>query len=113
MFRLWSLGASLGLVLGVYFLMTGLARFVEESYRGEPQTPIVGGLRLYQWFAVLSVLAGIGCTMLPPTPSPGTLAAPTGPLLIAALVMDLVTTAAMGLDFPASNRRFSRLAPAD
>ncbi|HET7039073.1 MAG TPA: prolipoprotein diacylglyceryl transferase family protein, partial [Gemmatimonadales bacterium] len=63
--RLWSLGAPLSLIAGAYLMLSGLARFVEESYRGEPQTPIVGGLRLYQWLAILSFGAGIGLTTLP------------------------------------------------
>ena len=56
--RMWSAGAPLPLIVGLYLVLAGLARFVEESYRGEPQTPIVCGLRLYQWFALLSAGAG-------------------------------------------------------
>ena len=37
---------------------SGMARFVEESYRAEPQTLIVGGLRLYQWLAIGSLRRG-------------------------------------------------------
>src|SRR5262249_3314976 len=35
--RMWALGAALHLVGGVYLVLGGLGRFVEESYRGEPQ----------------------------------------------------------------------------
>ncbi|MBT8338109.1 MAG: prolipoprotein diacylglyceryl transferase [Gemmatimonadetes bacterium] len=45
--RLHMLGAADLLIVGVYFMLSGIARFVEESYRGEPQTPHVAGLRLY------------------------------------------------------------------
>jgi hypothetical protein len=38
---------------------------------------------------------------------------PTGGLVVAALALALVTGCAMGVDFPGSNRRFSRLAAAD
>jgi hypothetical protein len=110
--RLWWLGANEGLVLGLFFILTGLARFVEESYRGEPQTPIVGGLRLYQWFAILSVLIGIGCTLLPSAPASGGLPWPSLPLVGAALGLAFLATFAMGVDFPNSNRRYSRLADA-
>ncbi|HEX9108850.1 MAG TPA: prolipoprotein diacylglyceryl transferase family protein, partial [Longimicrobiales bacterium] len=53
--RLWSLGAPTTLVVGVYLIGNGLARFVEEAYRGEPQTPVLGRLRLYQWLAIAAV----------------------------------------------------------
>jgi protein-S-isoprenylcysteine O-methyltransferase Ste14 len=108
--RLWSLGTSLGLITGVFFLLNGIARFVEESLRGEPQTPIVGGMRIYQWTAIVSISIGITFTLLPtgfasiPSSMPNTTA------LVAALVFGLVYGLAMGLDFPKSNRRFARLA---
>jgi FtsH-binding integral membrane protein len=86
---------------------------VEESYRGEPQTPLVAGLRIYQWFAVGTLVAGIGCTMVTMPPSQAGFSAPTPALLGWAVVMFGVFAAAMGLDFPGSNRRFSRLASAD
>ena len=66
--RLWQLGAPLSLVVGAYLILAGLARFVEESYRGEPQTPVKAGLKLYQWMAVASVLAGVFVTMIGETP---------------------------------------------
>ncbi|MFN2316643.1 MAG: prolipoprotein diacylglyceryl transferase family protein [Gemmatimonadales bacterium] len=111
--RMHTLGAPATLILGSYFLLAGLARFVEEAYRGEPQTPVVVGLRVYQWFAVGSVLAGIGITMVPMAPSGAGFQAPTPALTAWVLVMFLVFSAAMGLDFPGSDRRFSRLASAE
>lgn len=111
--RLRTLVAPDSLLVGVYFLLSGCARFVEESYRGEPQTPMVLGLRVYQWFAVALVLAGIGCAMLPMAPSRAGIHAPSGALLGWAVAMFLVFAAAMGLDFPGSDRRFARLASAD
>src|SRR5581483_10458128 len=56
--RMWSAGAAPSLIVGLYLVLAGMARFVEESYRGEPQTPMVRGLRLYQWFALMSLFAG-------------------------------------------------------
>lgn len=113
LFRLRILNAPSTLIVGSYFILAGLARFVEEAYRGEPQTPVVGGLRLYQWFAAVSVLAGVGVTMVPISPSPGALQAPGTTLVAGAVVMFFLSAAAMGVDFPGSNRRFSRLAPTE
>ncbi len=107
--RMWHLGAGLFFIGGTYMLLAGTARFVEESFRGEPQTPVVAGLRLYQWTALIMVVAGIVMTSLPspaaPTPSgwtdPGNVAF--------ALLFGLIVAFAMGVDFPESNRRFARL----
>ena len=40
---------SFSLIVGLYFILSGLGRFVEEAYRGEVQTKIVGGggMRIY------------------------------------------------------------------
>jgi membrane-associated phospholipid phosphatase len=109
MARLWQLGALLSLIVGIYLILTGLARFVEESYRGEPQTAIKAGLKLYQWLAVVSVLAGILITMRGETavaPEPQFHVAS----IIAAGCFALFTWLALGVDFPNSNSRFARLA---
>jgi hypothetical protein len=111
--RLRTLAAPDSLLVGVYLMLGGLARFVEESFRGEPQTAIVGGLRIYQWLAAACLVAGVVLTALPAAPGPSGFAAPDLQLVLAALAMALVSGFAMGVDFPASNRRFSRLAPAD
>jgi protein-S-isoprenylcysteine O-methyltransferase Ste14/prolipoprotein diacylglyceryltransferase len=111
--RLRVLGAPNGLIVGAFLTLGGLARFVEESYRGEPQTPVIAGLRSYQWLAVLSLLIGIAFTAMPPVPGPSGFSPPDARLVGAALLMAAVTGFAMGVDFPASNRRFSRLAAAD
>lgn len=111
--RLRTLGAPDTLIVGGYFLLSGLARFVEEAFRGEPQTPVVAGLRLYQWFALASVLAGIGITMVPSLASERVFQAPSVALLAWAGVMFVVFAAAMGLDIPGSDRRFSRLASSE
>jgi hypothetical protein len=107
--RLALLGAPANLVAGVYLLLAGVGRFVEESYRGEPQTPVVLGLRLYQWMAVGSAVAGAAITALGPSPAVA-LRSPEPGVLIAALVAFVVTAAAMGADLPGSSRRLSRLA---
>jgi protein-S-isoprenylcysteine O-methyltransferase Ste14 len=111
--RLRALGAADVLVIGLYLILSGMARFVEESYRAEPQTRIVAGLHIYQWLAVGQALAGIVTTTLPSTARAGGFTLPSPPLLAGAVVMALLAGAAMGVDFPRSNRRFSRLADAD
>jgi prolipoprotein diacylglyceryltransferase len=107
--RLVSLHARWHVVAGVYALLMGLGRFVEEAYRGEPQTKIVARLRIYQWVSVGVVLVGALCLAFgvsDPAPAPDL--APVA--LVPAFAFGLVTWFAMGVDFPESNRRFSRLA---
>jgi protein-S-isoprenylcysteine O-methyltransferase Ste14 len=111
--RLRILGAPATLIIGTFLLLGGIARFVEESYRGEPQTPVIGGLHSYQWLALLSVIGGIVCTTLAPVPGLAGFALPNARLWWATLAMAAAAFFAMGVDFPASNRRFSRLASAD
>ena len=111
--RLRVLGAPDVLVVGSYFMLGSLARFVEESYRAEPQTPVLAGLHLYQWLALASLLLGMAVTLLPPRTASAGFTPPWPGLLLAALGMALLFGVAMGVDFPRSNRRYSRLAPAD
>jgi len=107
MARLWMLHAATPLIVGLYLVLTGVGRFVEEAYRGEPQTPIVGGLRLYQWIAMATVIAGAATTAVagPTTPIP----APHWAALWPAAAFGALTAAALGVDFPRSDRRFARL----
>ena len=111
--RLRFLGVSDAMLIGVYLMLAGPARFVEESLRGEPQTPIVGGLRVYQWLAAASLLSGIVLSALPAAPGPHGLVAPDAGILAGAVALALISGFVMGVDFPGSNRRFSRLAAAD
>lgn len=111
--RLRMVGATDALLVGSYLILGGTARFVEESYRAEPQTPIVAGLHIYQWIAIASVVIGAFGTTLPSSAASPPFAPITGGLLAAAGILAVVTGCAMGMDFPGSNRRFSRLAPAD
>lgn len=106
--RLWFWRAHLSLIVGVYLILTGLGRFVEEAYRGEPQTRILRGLRFYQWIAVGSVLGGAAATCITTGPAPGGFHF-SWTLLPLSLAMGLLTWFAFGVDFPALNRRFSRL----
>lgn len=107
--RLWSLHAALALIIGLYFILGGIGRFAEEGWRGEPQTRVVAGLRLYQWAAVGSmVLGGVfsivgGAASAPPPQFRWSTFLP-------AVFFGVMVSGAMGLDFPNSDRRFSRLA---
>jgi hypothetical protein len=106
--RLWTLHAALNLIAGLYFILTGMGRFVEEAWRGEPQTPIHAGLRLYQWAAIASVVLGAVMTAAGnggPAPTPEF----SWNAILPAAAFGLVVCFAMGVDFPNSNRRFSRL----
>ena len=107
--RLWQIHAPLWFISGAYLILAGLARFVEEGYRGEPQTKRWLGLPMYQHLAVLTVFAGLSLTFLSGAPAP-----PPSPLfdssrLMAALATGGVYWFAMGVDFPDSRRRFARL----
>ena len=81
---------------------------MEESCRGEPQTPVFARLRLYQWMAAGTVAAGaaVTCVTAPMTaPAPQ----PSWAALAAAVAFAAATWFALGVDFPRSNRRFARL----
>jgi protein-S-isoprenylcysteine O-methyltransferase Ste14 len=106
--RLWTLGAPLPFIAGSYLVLAGLGRFVEEHYRGEPQTAQIAGLRLYQWLAIAFVVAGSAVM------AAGGRSAPTPEALEpsawrALFLVLLVSYVAYGVDLPGSNRRFSRL----
>lgn len=105
---LWLHHFTAPFIFGIYLILTGLGRFVEEAYRGEVQTPVMGGLRLYQWTAIASVAMGMALTAwhtVPADVSPG-LSINT---VIAAVLGGAFVAFAMGIDFPRSNARFSRL----
>jgi protein-S-isoprenylcysteine O-methyltransferase Ste14 len=106
--RIWLAHGSLALIVGVYFILTGLGRFVEESYRGEPQTPIFGNLRLYQLISILTIVGGILVTMADNSltaPAP----APNWQAIFASAGFGVFVCLAFGVDFPNSNKRFARL----
>ncbi|MCM3876082.1 MAG: prolipoprotein diacylglyceryl transferase, partial [Thermoanaerobaculia bacterium] len=107
--RLWLAGTPPAFVGGLYLVLNGVGRFGEEAYRGEPQTPEILGLHLYQWTAVLSVLAGGLITAIGPR---GAAPAPqwNGASFAIAVLVGLLAGSLMGVDFPRSDRRFARLA---
>jgi prolipoprotein diacylglyceryltransferase len=106
--RLWTIAAPLQFIAGTYFVLVGLGRFVEEHFRGEPQTAVIAGLRLYQWLTIAFVVGGAVAMTLGPTPAPAVPPFDPQALPIAALV-GAICYAAYGMDFPASSRMFARL----
>ncbi len=108
--RLWSFSVPPTFVLGMYLLLNGFARFVEESYRAEPQTPVIRGLHIYHWFAIASVLAGIVLSGIKSSIPAQLFHVPNLRMLAYALGIAACAGFALGVDFPASNRRFARLA---
>jgi hypothetical protein len=82
--RLWKLGAAMSLILGLYLMLTGLARYVEET-RPRP------------WVGLFS--AGVVVSCLPSGPAPDS----SGWLLpgtaLAALAMGLLAALAVGLEW--------------
>jgi len=108
LFSLWYNNFSSPFIFGLYLILTGIGRFVEEAYRGEVQTPIIKGLRLYQWTAIISVLIGIIMTVI--HIDVVVVSSDVGwETIMSAMIGGLFTAFAMGVDFPYSNKRFSRL----
>lgn len=107
--RLWVEHVDMALVAGAYLVLGTCARFAEEGYRGEPQTIRFGGLAIYQWLSVGCLGAGIALTTLSsPVPPPWS-GWHLEPLWYALPIGGLVWLC-MGVDFPQSTRRMSRLA---
>jgi prolipoprotein diacylglyceryltransferase len=106
--RLVQLRASSALICGVYLLLSGLGRFVEEAYRGEPQTWVWRGLHLYQWIAMGTVVTGAALTCVHDSP-PLTEFPPRLGSVLLALGCGAVAWFVTGVDFPESSRRFARL----
>lgn len=104
--RLWMLGTSPPFVAGLYLVLNGLGRFVEEAYRGEPQTPNVARLSLYQWMALASIITGAVLTTIRASASPPDW---NWASVVAAGIFGALAGIAMGVDFPQSDRRFARL----
>ncbi|MBM3908970.1 MAG: prolipoprotein diacylglyceryl transferase, partial [Gemmatimonadetes bacterium] len=107
--RLWLLQAPLAFIAGMYFVLVGLGRFVEEHYRGEPQTAVIAGFRLYQWLTLAFVVGGAALTTFESAAAPAP-APLEGRTMVIALVAAIIGIASFGVDVPGSSRRFSRLA---
>jgi hypothetical protein len=106
--RLWHTGAGWALIGGLYLVLASLARFVEEQYRGEPQTVRWCGLPIYQWLAIGFAVLGIVVSMVHGAP---VMPAQWSSFRALALAVSVGLAAAllMSVDLPDSARRFSRL----
>jgi len=106
---LWNKSnVPISLIFGLYLILTSIGRFVEEAYRGEVQTPTIKGLHLYQWTAIVSCIVGILMTLIQIEPvviRPGF----SWESVWGAAISGFFIFFAMGVDFPNSNVRFSRL----
>jgi hypothetical protein len=96
------------MIFGAYLFLSSVGRFVEEAYRGEPQTATICGLHLYQWIAIALGVAGAVITTVSSSPIP-----PLAPFRFSSVLMALGCSAiawfVTGIDFPESSRRFARL----
>ncbi|HEU4889638.1 MAG TPA: prolipoprotein diacylglyceryl transferase family protein, partial [Thermoanaerobaculia bacterium] len=106
--RLWIVSAPLSFIAGCFFILNGLGRFVEEHFRGEPQTPTLAGLRVYQWLAIATIVAGAILTTIRTVGAPPP-NLPTLTTWLVAATVGVVTYIAYGVDFPRLNARFARL----
>jgi protein-S-isoprenylcysteine O-methyltransferase Ste14 len=105
--RLFNIGMPASFIIAIYLVLNGLGRFVEESFRGEAQTPYWAGMRIYQWIAIINILLGAFFSTIP---NSGILSfQPNLESLVMAIVMGILVIIASGVDFPESNRRFARL----
>jgi hypothetical protein len=106
--RLVQLHAPCTLIFGIYLILSSAGRFVEEAYRGEPQTATMYGLHLYQWIAIVLAIAGAAITTIKSSPLPQ-----IAPLRLSSAFLALACAAiawfVTGIDFPESSRRFARL----
>lgn len=105
--RLYSIGVQAVFIIGIYFILNGLGRFVEESFRGEAQTPYWAGMRIYQWIAILNIIVGAFFTTVPDSITLNFRF--NSESIFLAIAMGIIVTIASGVDFPESNRRFARL----
>jgi len=105
--RLFNIGMSSSFIIGIYLVLNGSGRFVEESFRGEAQTPYWAGMRIYQWIAIINILFGAFFSAIPN--SGILLFQPNIESLFLAIIMGILVAFASGVDFPESNRRFARL----
>jgi hypothetical protein len=105
---MWTLGAPAQALVGFYLVLTGIARFTEEHFRGEPQTKVFGGLHIYQWLSIAFVVGGAALSVAGRTAMPGP-AMPDLRSLLSIGAFALFAAAAYGADFPRASFRFSRL----
>ena len=108
LWRLWQNGSTATFIGGLYLILASLARFVEEQYRGEPQTPKLFDLSVYQWLAVGLFVAGMAVSMIDGMPMQ-VVSVIRWDGALTSMAAGLLAAAFMSVDFPSSQWRFSRL----
>lgn len=109
LWRLWYSNVCLILIVSLYFILIGLSRFVEETYRGEIQTPIYYKLTIYQWMSILFVFIGIFISIIPFDDYQRLKFNFHYEYLPVSIGFGLIVAFATSVDFPESHMRFSRL----
>lgn len=108
LWKLWYSEAEPIFIPGFYLILTGYARFIEEAFRAEAQTPVWFKLKIYQWLSILFVVFGIGLTFLPYEQVNISVKWDWFNVLPAAL-FGIILSFATAMDFPDSNKPSSRL----
>jgi hypothetical protein len=109
LWRVWYADVSPAVISGLYFILTGAFRFIEEAYRGEIQTILFKKLTIYQWLSVLFVFAGIFLTTVRTTAILSFHGSIDAGVIWLSIGAGSIWAFGMGIDFPKSNMRFSRL----
>lgn len=107
--RLWLLRVDLSLIIGLYLVLTGFLRFIEEAYRGEIQTRKYYGLAIYQWLSILFIVLGTFVMTLTLGSTPSIQISSLSTILFWSLMAGLIGGFIGSVDFPNSNKAFSRL----
>ncbi|MEW9309819.1 prolipoprotein diacylglyceryl transferase family protein [Labrys neptuniae] len=111
LWRVLVVSGDAWLVAGLYCWQLGIARFAEEGLRGEPQTPVRGGLNLYQWLALAVTAVGFVIVLAAPFVQAATPHWPEQSALFLALPLACLWALAMSVDWPDSTKPLSRLTP--
>jgi len=106
--RLLALQASCTMICGIYLLLSGAGRFVEEAYRGEPQTAVWRGLHIYQWIAASTFAIGAVLTTIE-SPAVNSFSRDSAGTIALAIGCGAICWFISGVDFPEVSRRFARL----
>ncbi|MGA1977423.1 MAG: prolipoprotein diacylglyceryl transferase family protein [Bacteroidales bacterium] len=99
--RLFNISISSSFIVGMYLILNGAGRFMEESFRGEAQTQYWAGMKIYQWIAIPNILLGIIFTAIPNRSLLGF--QPNLLSLILAFGAGILVTLVSGVNFPESN----------
>lgn len=102
--RMWWAGCELHMIAGLFAMLSGMGRFVEEAYRAEFYTHSDGRWRPYQWMAAAAVIGGGILTALPVTAE-----APPPSLnlesLTLAVAFGMIAAIAAGVELRTTNSR--------